>query len=87
MVALDLPASHMMVKAEDGRLLNSMMLDMLAAIACDYEDRRRRGTQASLEPGSATSSNPGIAAHNLLRPTMRSVKPSLSATLHIDYKK
>ncbi|MDF3874757.1 recombinase family protein [Pseudomonas putida] len=51
-VALDLPTSHMMVKAEDEMTtrmmdaLNSMMLDMLAAIARkDYEDRRRRTTQ------------------------------------------
>lgn len=51
-VALDLPTSHMMVKAEDEMTmrmmdaLNSMMLDMLAAIARkDYDDRRRRTTQ------------------------------------------
>lgn len=50
-VALDLPTSHVMVKADDftGRMfeaLNSMMLDMLAAISRkDYEDRRRRTAQ------------------------------------------
>lgn len=52
-VALDLPTSHSManVKEDDftSRMLdalNSMLLDMLAAIARkDYEDRRRRQTQ------------------------------------------
>lgn len=51
-VALDLPTSHMMVKASDemtSRMmdaLNALMLDMLAAIARkDYEDRRRRTAQ------------------------------------------
>ncbi|MDM2944786.1 recombinase family protein [Citrobacter sp. Cm038] len=51
-VALDLPTSHMLVASGDeftGRMLdaiNSMMLDMLAAIARkDYEDRRRRQKQ------------------------------------------
>lgn len=51
-VALDLPTSWQLVKQGDdltGRMmdaLNSMMLDMLAAIARkDYEDRRRRAAQ------------------------------------------
>ncbi|NLP62094.1 recombinase family protein [Paraburkholderia sacchari] len=51
-VALDLPTSWMMTGSTDditGRMmnaLNSMMLDMLAAIARkDYEDRRRRQKQ------------------------------------------
>lgn len=56
-VALDLPTSYMMIgnvgatKSDDftGRMfdaLNSMMLDMLAAISRkDYEDRRRRAAQ------------------------------------------
>lgn len=52
-VALDLPTSYAMLTASDdeftGRMLraiNSMMLDMLAAIARkDYEDRRRRQVQ------------------------------------------
>ncbi|WP_032908055.1 recombinase family protein [Mesorhizobium sp. LNHC252B00] len=52
-VALDLPTSHMMMvkHADDfsGRMfeaINSMLLDMLAAIARkDYEDRRRRQAQ------------------------------------------
>jgi DNA invertase Pin-like site-specific DNA recombinase len=50
-VALDLPTSYVMVKTDDftGRMfdaLNSMMLDMLAAISRkDYEDRRRRAAQ------------------------------------------
>ncbi len=48
-VALDLPTSHMMLKADDpftGRMfdaVNEMLLAMLAAIARkDYDDRRRR---------------------------------------------
>ena len=52
LVALDLPTSHQFVVASDeftSRMLsaiNSMMLDMLAAIARkDYEDRRRRQAQ------------------------------------------
>ncbi|MQT12023.1 recombinase family protein [Segnochrobactrum spirostomi] len=52
-VALDLPTSHMMMRGGDedftSRMfdaLNSMLLDMLAAIARkDYEDRRRRQEQ------------------------------------------
>jgi DNA invertase Pin-like site-specific DNA recombinase len=52
-VALDLPTSHMMMTtcADEftGRMfeaINSMMLDLLAAIARkDYEDRRRRQAQ------------------------------------------
>lgn len=50
-VALDLPTSHMLVNADEftGRMfdaLNTMMLDMLAAIARkDYTDRRRRQAQ------------------------------------------
>jgi DNA invertase Pin-like site-specific DNA recombinase len=51
-VALDLPTSHMMMKSEDAftsRMfdsINSMLLDMLAAIARkDYDDRRRRQAQ------------------------------------------
>ncbi|MBY2913975.1 recombinase family protein [Rhizobium leguminosarum] len=60
-VALDLPTSHIMLaKVEDqftGRMfraINSMMLDMLAAIARkDYEDRRRRQAQG-IEKAKAT---------------------------------
>lgn len=52
-VSLDLPTSWMMMSAErdeiQGRIfhaINSMMLDVLAAIARkDYEDRRRRQSQ------------------------------------------
>lgn len=51
-VALDLPTSHMMLKLGDEftermmQAINSMMLDMLAAIARkDYDDRRRRQAQ------------------------------------------
>jgi DNA invertase Pin-like site-specific DNA recombinase len=51
-VALDLPTSHMLLNTGDeftGRMfeaLNSMMLDMLAAIARkDYTDRKRRQAQ------------------------------------------
>ncbi|MDU4004528.1 recombinase family protein [Pluralibacter gergoviae] len=51
-VALDLPTSHMMVNSGDEftsrmmQALNSMMLDMLAAIARkDHQDRKRRQAQ------------------------------------------
>src|SRR4028118_399112 len=52
-VALDLPTSWMMAKANSGGFtarmfdaINGMMLDMLAAVARkDYEDRRRRQAQ------------------------------------------
>ncbi|WP_080302459.1 recombinase family protein [Burkholderia pseudomallei] len=64
-VALDLPTSWMMTTATDditGRMmdaLNSMMLDMLAAIARkDYEDRRRR-QQQGIEKLKAAGGYPG----------------------------
>ena len=64
-VALDLPTSWMMTTATDditGRMmdaLNSMMLDMLAAIARkDYEDRRRRQAQG-IEKLKAVGGYPG----------------------------
>jgi len=52
-VALDLPTSHMLAKADPDDFtarmldaLNAMMLDVLAAVARkDYEDRRRRQAQ------------------------------------------
>jgi len=52
-VALDLPTSHMMMTGNDDEFtarmfnaINSMMLDMLAAIARkDYDDRRKRQVQ------------------------------------------
>ncbi|WP_319783687.1 recombinase family protein [Oceanisphaera sp. IT1-181] len=51
-VALDLPTSHQLIKSGDEftsrmlEALNSMMLDMLAAISNkDYADRRRRQAQ------------------------------------------
>ena len=51
-VSLDLPTSHRLIDSADeftGRMLsaiNSMLLDMLAAVARkDYEDRRRRQAQ------------------------------------------
>ena len=64
-VALDLPTSWMMTAASDditSRMmdaLNSMMLDMLAAIARkDYEDRRRR-QQQGIEKLKAVGGYPG----------------------------
>ncbi|MBF3576674.1 recombinase family protein [Burkholderia pseudomallei] len=64
-VALDLPTSWQMVKQSDditGRMmdaLNSMMLDVLAAIARkDYEDRRRR-QQQGIEKLKAVGGYPG----------------------------
>lgn len=51
-VSLDLPTSHQLLKVQDEftarmfEAMNSMMLDMLAAISRkDYEDRRRRQKQ------------------------------------------
>ena len=64
-VALDLPTSWLMTPAADditSRMmdaLNSMMLDMLAAIARkDYEDRRRR-QQQGIEKLKAAGGYPG----------------------------
>ncbi|MGU3728712.1 recombinase family protein [Klebsiella michiganensis] len=58
-VALDLPTSHMLLNTGDeftGRMfeaLNSMMLDMLAAIARkDYTDRKRRQAQGIVKAKS-----------------------------------
>lgn len=52
LVSLDLPTSHLFIKHQDEftermmAALNSMMLDILAAVARkDYEDRRRRQAQ------------------------------------------
>ncbi|MCV5179694.1 recombinase family protein, partial [Escherichia coli] len=51
-VSLDLPTSHQLLHVQDEftvrmfEAMNSMMLDMLAAISRkDYEDRRRRQKQ------------------------------------------
>ncbi|SFG63215.1 recombinase family protein [Methylobacterium gossipiicola] len=60
-VALDLPTSWMMATTNPdeftGRMfaaINSMMLDMLAAVARkDYEDRRRRQTEGQLKAKEA----------------------------------
>ncbi|MFU0505855.1 recombinase family protein [Pseudaminobacter sp. NGMCC 1.201702] len=60
-VALDLPTSHMMMTKTDdeftGRMfgaINSMLLDMLAAIARkDYDDRRRRQAQGIIKAKEA----------------------------------
>lgn len=66
-VALDLPTSWTFTKTDDeftGRMftaINSMMLDMLAAIARkDYEDRRRRQIQG-IEKAKARNAYTGRA--------------------------
>lgn len=78
-VALDLPTSWMMAKAHSDDFttrmfdaINSMMLDMLAAVARkDYEDRRRRQAQGQVKAKAAglykgrrenTARNDGIAS-------------------------
>jgi len=60
LVALDLPTSHQLLKTNSDEFtermlsaINSMMLDMLAAISRkDYEDRRRRQQQGILKAKS-----------------------------------
>lgn len=60
-VALDLPTSWMMAKANSDDFtsrmfdaINGMMLDMLAAVARkDYEDRRRRQAQGQMKAKAA----------------------------------
>ncbi|RRO04871.1 recombinase family protein [Pectobacterium aquaticum] len=58
-VALDLPTSHQLIKSGDEftnrmlEALNSMMLDMLAAVARkDYTDRKRRQAQGIVKAKS-----------------------------------
>ncbi|WP_447882718.1 recombinase family protein [Serratia fonticola] len=65
LVSLDLPTSHQLLHSTDEftqrmfEALNSMMLDMLAAIARkDYEDRRRRQKQG-IEKAKANNSYKG----------------------------
>jgi len=75
-VALDLPTSHQAMqqsKASDdftGRMLaaiNTMLLDMLAAVARkDYEDRRRRQAQG-IEKAKAAGAYKGRSADTELR--------------------
>jgi DNA invertase Pin-like site-specific DNA recombinase len=83
-VALDLPTSWMLVGPADDftgrmfRALNSMMLDMLAAVARkDYDDRRRRqaegiakGKAAGLYRGRPEDSNRQARRRRLDPPTM-----------------
>ena len=82
-VALDLPTSWMLAGQGDdftGRMLgalNSMMLDMLAAVARkDYEDRRRRQAQGQAKAKAEgkyrgrpedTARNAGIAVAKIAR--------------------
>jgi hypothetical protein len=65
-VALDLPTSWMMTKADDAftarmfEALNAMMLNMLAAIVRkDYDDRRRRQMQGLLKQGPKANTAAG----------------------------
>lgn len=70
-VALDLPTSHMLVKASaddfTARMLeavNGMMLDVLAAVARkDYEDRRRRQAQGIAKAKGDRAKYPGRKAN------------------------
>ena len=77
MVSLDLPTSHQLMTTGDeftSRMLdalNSMMLDMLAAIARkDYTDRRRRQTQGiekAKEMGLYKGRQPDLEKHEHIR--------------------
>ncbi len=78
-ISLDLPTSHIALThaASDEftrsmlRAVNSMMLDMLAAIARkDYEDRRRRqkeGVDKAKQEGKYAGRQPDIAKHELIK--------------------
>lgn len=82
-VALDLPTSFMLLNSAEesfmGRMLsaiNSMMLDMLAAIARkDYEDRRRRqveGIQTAKEAGAYKGRKADEELHKRIRQCLNS---------------
>ncbi|QDM26340.1 resolvase [Tardiphaga sp. vice352] len=82
-VALDLPTSWMMASAKTdeftGRMfdaINSMMLDMLAAIARkDYEDRRRRvaqGQEAAKKAGRYLGRVENVARNEGIASMLRS---------------
>ncbi len=78
-ISLDLPTSHIALTHAGSdeftrsmlRAVNSMMIDMLAAIARkDYDDRRRRqreGVDKARQEGKYTGRQPDIAKHELIR--------------------
>ena len=76
-VSLDLPTSHQFIKASDDftdrmlNALNSMMLDMLAAIARkEYDDRRRRqaeGVKKAKEAGKYRGRPVDIELHTKIK--------------------
>ena len=91
-VALDLPTSHQLMTTGDeftSRMLdalNSMMLDMLAAIARkDYTDRRRRqqeGVKKAKQKGVYRGRMPDQNKHDLIR-SLRHQGKSISETARL----
>lgn len=83
-VALDLPTSHHLMKTTDEftermlAALNSMMLDMLAAVARkDYEDRRRRqaqGVQRAKKEGKYKGRPINVKLHQKIEGLLREGK-------------
>ncbi|MFA0395253.1 recombinase family protein [Vibrio sp. 10N.222.54.C1] len=83
-VALDLPTSHQFMKTTDEftermlAALNSMMLDMLAAVARkDYEDRRRRqaqGVQRAKKEGKYKGRPVNVKLHQKIEGLLREGK-------------
>ncbi|MFW3387818.1 UNVERIFIED_CONTAM: recombinase family protein [Kocuria sp. CPCC 205274] len=78
-VALDLPTSHQLLNSGDeftGRMMeavNSMMLDMLAAVARkDYTDRRRRQAQG-IEKAKAAGVYKGRPVDNKLHEQVKAL--------------
>ena len=80
LAALDLPTSHQFIKTNDDELtqrmlsaINSMMLDMLAAVARkDYEDRRRRQCEG-IAQAKAFGKYKGRTVNPKLHETIRSL--------------
>jgi DNA invertase Pin-like site-specific DNA recombinase len=83
-VSMDLPTSHGLIDSSDeftARMLsaiNSMLLDMLAAVARkDYEDRRRRqaqGVQKAKQQGKYKGRPENIELHNKIDGLLRDSK-------------
>ncbi|EOD5329583.1 recombinase family protein [Vibrio parahaemolyticus] len=83
-VALDLPTSHQFMNQTDEftermlAALNSMMLDMLAAVARkDYEDRRRRqaqGVQKAKQAGKYKGRPVNVKLHQKIEGLLREGK-------------
>ncbi|WP_340621855.1 recombinase family protein [Xenorhabdus siamensis] len=93
-ISLDLPTSHMALTqhgADDFTrsmlsAINSMMLDMLAAIARkDFEDRRRRqqeGIIKAKQAGKYQGRSPNLQKHELIR-VLRAQGKSISETARL----